>query len=76
MSGAPNHNVMKLVSQGTFNVRFGRILGSPLGPFLDALLFDFLGFVLLLKLYSRVGGSTFLRVWVGTAPVFLHTGLL
>ena len=31
--GAQGHNVMKPVSQGTLNVRFGRIQGSPLGPF-------------------------------------------
>ena len=31
--GAQGHNVMKPVSQGTFNVRFARIQGSPLGPF-------------------------------------------
>ena len=31
---------------------------------------DFSGFVILLKLCSRVGGSTFLRVWVGPALVF------
>ena len=31
--GAQGHNVMKPVSQGTFNVRFERIQGSPLGPF-------------------------------------------
>ena len=31
--GAQGHNVMKPVSQGTLNVRFGRIQGSPLVPF-------------------------------------------
>jgi hypothetical protein len=66
---------MKPVSQGTFNVRFERIQGSPLGPFWHTFV-DFSGFVILLKLGSRAGGSTFLRVWVGPAPVFLHTGRL
>ena len=31
--GAQGHNVMKPVSQGTLNVRFERIQGSPLGQF-------------------------------------------
>ena len=31
--GAQGHNVMKPVSQGTLNVRFERIQGSPLVPF-------------------------------------------
>ena len=31
--GAQGHNVMKPVSQGTFNVRFERIQGAVLGPF-------------------------------------------
>ena len=31
--GAQGHNVMKPVSQGTLNVRFARIQGSPLGSF-------------------------------------------
>ena len=35
---------------------------------------DFSGFVILLKLGSRVGGSTFLRVWVGPTRVFFTPG--
>ena len=31
--GTQGHNVLKPVSQGTLNVRFERIQGSPLGPF-------------------------------------------
>ena len=66
---------MKPVSQGTLNVRFERIQGSPLGPFRMHFC-SFPGFVILLKLRSRVGGSAFLRVWVGPGLVFLHTGRL
>ena len=44
-----------------------------LGTISDALLLTFSYFVILLKLRSRVGGSAFLRVWVGPDPVFLHT---
>jgi len=70
--GAQGQNVMKPVSQGTLNVRFDRIQGSPLG----CAFVHFSGFVILLKLCSRAGGSAFLRVWVGPDPVFLHTGRL
>ena len=50
--------------------------GFAFGTISDALLLTFSGFVILLKLCSRAGGSTFLRVWVGPGLVFLHTGRL
>ena len=73
--GAQGHNVMKPVSQGTLNVRFGRIR-IRLWAHFGCTFVDFSGFVILLKLCSRVGGSTFLRVWVGPGLVFLHMGRL
>ncbi len=67
--GAQGHNVMKPVSQNTLNVRFERIQGSPLGPFWHTFV-HFSGFVTLLKLCSRAGGSAFWRVRVRPGLLF------